>query len=60
MVEDVRRIVAGRVPVSFYGRTGGVMPMPEEIADAIRETASAGGKADAGGPADAPAQEVPA
>jgi 2-oxoglutarate ferredoxin oxidoreductase subunit alpha len=39
MVEDVRRIVEGRVPVRFYGRTGGVMPMPEEIADAIREAA---------------------
>lgn len=59
MVEDVRRIVEGRVPVRFYGRTGGVMPMPEEIAEAIREAASAGQTA--GAPdADATAQEVPA
>jgi len=36
MVEDVRRVVEGRVPVHFYGRAGGVMPMPEEVVDALR------------------------
>jgi 2-oxoglutarate/2-oxoacid ferredoxin oxidoreductase subunit alpha len=36
MVEDVRRVVAGRVPVSFFGRTGGVLPMPDEILEAIQ------------------------
>ncbi|MBS3947507.1 MAG: 3-methyl-2-oxobutanoate dehydrogenase subunit VorB [Dethiobacter sp.] len=36
MLEDVERIVAGRAPVSFFGRTGGVMPMPEEILSVIR------------------------
>lgn len=36
MVEDVRLAVAGRVPVSLYGRMGGVVPMPEEILEAIR------------------------
>lgn len=46
MVEDVRRVVEGRVPVRFFGRTGGVMPMPEEIADAIREAAGAAAAAD--------------
>ena len=35
MVEDVRLVVAGRVPVEFYGRTGGVIPTPDEVLDAI-------------------------
>jgi 2-oxoglutarate/2-oxoacid ferredoxin oxidoreductase subunit alpha len=35
MREDVERIVAGRVPVRFYGRMGGVMPMPEELLEAL-------------------------
>jgi 2-oxoglutarate ferredoxin oxidoreductase subunit alpha len=35
MVEDVRRIAAGRVPVHFYGRQGGAIPSPEEIYEAF-------------------------
>lgn len=35
MVDDVRIAVNGKKPVSFYGRTGGVVPMPEEILDAL-------------------------
>ena len=35
MLDDVRLAVAGRVPVNFYGRMAGVVPMPEEIVDAI-------------------------
>ncbi|UCH11420.1 MAG: 3-methyl-2-oxobutanoate dehydrogenase subunit VorB [Fidelibacterota bacterium] len=31
MVEDVRLAAEGRVPVEFYGRSGGVIPSPEEI-----------------------------
>lgn len=31
MVEDVRLAVNGRVPVRFYGRMGGVFPLPDEI-----------------------------
>lgn len=31
MVEDVRLAVNGRCPVEFYGRTGGMIPLPEEI-----------------------------
>ncbi len=31
MVDDVRLAVAGRRPVSFFGRTGGMVPSPEEI-----------------------------
>lgn len=34
MVEDVRLTVNGRAPVHFFGRTGGIIPAPEEI---IRE-----------------------
>jgi 2-oxoglutarate ferredoxin oxidoreductase subunit alpha len=42
MVEDVRLAVSGRVPVEFYGRTGGVVPTPRDVCDAlaaIREVA---------------------
>lgn len=35
MVEDVRLAVNGRRPVSFYGRMGGIVPPPEELADHI-------------------------
>ncbi len=31
MVDDVRLAVAGRRPVDFYGRTGGVIPTPDEV-----------------------------
>lgn len=37
MVQDVRRATEGRVPVRFFGRTGGVVPLPEEVLDAIRD-----------------------
>jgi len=37
MIEDVRLTVAGRVPVNFYGRMGGVVPMPDEVLVAIEE-----------------------
>jgi pyruvate/2-oxoacid:ferredoxin oxidoreductase alpha subunit len=37
MVEDVRLAINGRVPVDFYGRTGGNVPSVEEIhADILR------------------------
>ena len=35
MVEDVKLAVNGKVPVDFYGRTGGVIPSPEEVYDAL-------------------------
>ena len=35
MVEDVRLVVNGRVPVNFYGRVGGIVPSPEEIFEAF-------------------------
>jgi 2-oxoglutarate ferredoxin oxidoreductase subunit alpha len=35
MLDDVRLAVGGRAPVEFYGRMGGVVPLPDEILDAI-------------------------
>ena len=35
MVDDVRLVVNGRVPVEFYGRTGGVIPTPNEVLEQI-------------------------
>ncbi len=37
MVEDVKLAVDGKAPVHFYGRTGGMVPTPAEIADKIAE-----------------------
>lgn len=37
MLDDVNAIVAKRAPVDFYGRMGGVVPYPDEIANAISE-----------------------
>ena len=37
MVEDVRLAVRFEKPVHFYGRTGGMIPEPEHIAQAARE-----------------------
>ncbi|MCL2360442.1 MAG: 3-methyl-2-oxobutanoate dehydrogenase subunit VorB [Defluviitaleaceae bacterium] len=37
MVEDVRLAVNGKLPVHFYGRTGGVVFEPVEIANKVRE-----------------------
>ena len=36
MVEDVRLAVNGRVPVEFYGRMGGMVPLPDEVLEEIR------------------------
>ena len=36
MSEDVRLATGCQVPVEFYGRMGGVVPLPEEILDAIK------------------------
>jgi len=35
MVEDVRLAVNGRVPVELHGRTGGVVPTPREVYEAL-------------------------
>jgi len=41
MVEDVRLAVNGRAPVKFYGRMGGVVPLPDEVFAEIEKTAGA-------------------
>lgn len=37
MVEDVRLVVNGRVPVHFFGRVGGIVPSPEEVFEAFKK-----------------------
>ena len=37
MLDDVRLVVEGRAPVSFFGRTGGVIPTPAEVLEHIKE-----------------------
>jgi 2-oxoglutarate ferredoxin oxidoreductase subunit alpha len=41
MVEDVRYHLMGKRPVAFYGRTGGVITTPEELADEARKLVGA-------------------
>lgn len=36
MVEDVEKVVAGAKPVKFFGRTGGIVPSPEEVTEQIK------------------------
>ena len=36
MVEDVRLVVEGAAPVEHFGRTGGIVPTPDEVLGAIR------------------------
>jgi 2-oxoglutarate ferredoxin oxidoreductase subunit alpha len=40
MVEDVRLAVDGRCPVAFHGRTGGMVPSPDEVLEQLRQLAS--------------------
>jgi 2-oxoglutarate ferredoxin oxidoreductase subunit alpha len=49
MVEDVRLAIEGRRPVAFEGRSGGMIPTPGEVVDALRRLSAA--TADAAGPA---------
>ena len=37
MVEDVRLALDGRVDVEFYGRTGGNVPMADEVCRELTE-----------------------
>ncbi len=39
MIEDVRLAAQGRVPISFYGKMGGVVPLPEDVLGQIRKLA---------------------
>jgi 2-oxoglutarate ferredoxin oxidoreductase subunit alpha len=40
MLDDVRLAVEGRVEVDFYGRMGGVVPLPDEVYEQIQQTYS--------------------
>lgn len=40
MVEDVRLAVAGRCPVKFYGRMGGIIPLDDEILPELEKLAA--------------------
>jgi 2-oxoglutarate ferredoxin oxidoreductase subunit alpha len=40
MVDDVRLHVAGKAPVEFFGRAGGVIPTPDEVLFALRDQAA--------------------
>ncbi|GAA0700769.1 3-methyl-2-oxobutanoate dehydrogenase subunit VorB [Paraclostridium ghonii] len=37
MIEDVKLAIEGRLPVHFYGRSGGMIPSPAEIAEKAKE-----------------------
>jgi 2-oxoglutarate ferredoxin oxidoreductase subunit alpha len=41
MVEDVRLAIEGRVPVAFEGRTGGMIPPPGAVLEALRRLEAA-------------------
>ncbi len=36
MVDDVRLAIEGKVPVDFYGRMGGVVPLPDEVYEQVQ------------------------
>jgi len=37
MIDDVKIALNGRIPTKFYGRTGGMIPSPEEIVNQVKE-----------------------
>ncbi len=37
MIDDVKIANNGKLPISFFGRTGGMLPEPEEIVNAVKE-----------------------
>jgi len=37
MVEDVEKVAAGTKPVKFFGRTGGIVPTPDEVKEQIKQ-----------------------
>lgn len=38
MIDDIKIAVAGKYPVGFYGRVGGIIPTPDGIMNAVKET----------------------
>jgi 2-oxoglutarate ferredoxin oxidoreductase subunit alpha len=43
MIEDVRLATRCRIPISFYGKLGGVVPLPEDVLAQIRQPGSGEG-----------------
>lgn len=39
MVEDIRLAVNGRADVHFFGRTGGIIPSPDEVIEKVKQIA---------------------
>jgi 2-oxoglutarate ferredoxin oxidoreductase subunit alpha len=37
MIEDVRLALNGKLPTEFFGRTGGVIPTPEGVVEAVKK-----------------------
>ena len=37
MIQDVRLVINGALPVEHFGRLGGIVPEPEEIVNALKE-----------------------
>ena len=42
MVDDVKIAVAGRKPVSFFGRSGGMFPTVNQVLEEIRKLSKGG------------------
>ncbi len=42
MIDDVRIAVKGRFPVYFHGRTGGMVPTPNEISEKVKKICGGG------------------
>ena len=40
MLEDIRKATKGKLPVEFYGRLGGMVPLPDEVLREIRRLAA--------------------
>ncbi len=43
MLDDVKIAVAGRKPIAFYGRTGGIVPTTEEVVKQVQALLGGGG-----------------
>ncbi|NMC43592.1 MAG: 3-methyl-2-oxobutanoate dehydrogenase subunit VorB [candidate division Zixibacteria bacterium] len=41
MIEDIDRCIKGKKPLDFYGRTGGIVPTPNEVKDKVRQMLAA-------------------
>jgi 2-oxoglutarate ferredoxin oxidoreductase subunit alpha len=39
MIEDVRLATHCRIPISFYGKMGGIVPLPDDVLNEIRKVA---------------------